>query len=253
MRKKLIAGNWKMNGLKADGLALADDIASLYGHGNALFDVLICPPFTLLNDVYDRIKESNVWLGGQDCSSFEKGAHTGDVSPQMLRDVGCNFVILGHSERRQNHYETNEVVCQKAYSALNAGLKTIICVGETLEQKDKGETLKVIEKQIQQSLPEKTSADKVIIAYEPVWAIGTGKVATVEEIKEVHAFIRQTIKTLFGEDVAEKMLILYGGSVKPTNAKEILALDDVDGALVGGASLTPHDFWGIATAVKGEF
>ncbi len=240
-RRKLIAGNWKMNGLKADAIALAEAVCSKYSSlENKTFDMFVAPPFTVLDAVCDVVADSGVWVGGQDCSVFEKGAHTGDVSPVMLKDLGCGGVIVGHSERRADHFETNELVKDKASAALSAGLGVIICVGETLE---------VVGAQVKGSVPQNSTAGKVVIAYEPVWAIGTGKVPTTEEVEEVHAYIRKVLAELLGADIAENMQILYGGSVKPSNAAELLSLPDVDGALIGGASLKAEDFWAIAETV----
>ena len=249
-RRKLIAGNWKMNETKAEGVALASGIAHKYAALNApSFDVFMAPPFTILDAVVQATKDSKVWIGGQDCSCFEKGAHTGDVSPVMLKDLGCGGVIVGHSERRADHFETNECVKAKAEAALKVGLGVIICVGETLAQRESGKTLEVVASQIQGSVPTESTAGKVVIAYEPVWAIGTGKIPTTEQVEEVHASIRAELAKLLGKDTADKMQILYGGSVKPSNAAELLSLPDVDGALIGGASLKVDDFWAIAETV----
>ncbi|MBP5534949.1 MAG: triose-phosphate isomerase [Alphaproteobacteria bacterium] len=250
-RRKLIAGNWKMNGLKADGIALATAVAEKYkALEDKKFDMFIAPPFTILDAVADAAKNSGVWVGAQDCSQFEKGAHTGDVSPLMLKDLGCGGVIVGHSERRADHFETNELVNAKATAALAADLGVIICVGETLAEREAGKTLDVVGAQVRGSVPLNATAGKVVIAYEPVWAIGTGKIPTTAEVEEVHAFIRSELAKLLGQDIADKMQILYGGSVKPSNAAELLSLSDVDGALVGGASLKADDFWAIAETVK---
>ena len=250
-RRKLIAGNWKMNGLKADGVALASAVAGKYkALADKKFDMFIAPPFTILGAVADAAKDSGVWVGAQDCSQFEKGAHTGDVSPLMIKDLGCGGVIVGHSERRADHFETNELVNAKATAALAADLGVIICVGETLAERESGKTLDVVGAQVRGSVPANATAGKVVIAYEPVWAIGTGKIPTTAEVEEVHAFIRSELAKLLGQDTADKMQILYGGSVKPSNAAELLGLPDVDGALVGGASLKADDFWAIAETVK---
>ena len=246
-RRKLIAGNWKMNGHKEDGVALAKAVADRYAKlQEKTFDMLIAPPFTLLDAVACTTEGSGIWVAGQDCSVYEKGAHTGDVSPTMLKDLGCGGVIVGHSERRTDHGETDALVKEKASAALKAGLGVIICIGETLAERDAGKTLDVVGRQVHGSLPAESTAGRVVIAYEPVWAIGTGKTPTTEDVEEVHAFIRGQIAEVLGADMAEKMQILYGGSVKPSNAKELLALADVDGALIGGASLKAEDFWAIA-------
>ncbi len=250
MRKKLIAGNWKMNGLTHDGISLAKDLANLYkASDNPIFDMFIAPPFTLLSNVLEVVKESGVWVGAQDCSMYDAGAHTGDVSPIMLKDLGCGGVIVGHSERRADHGETNEIVKAKAEAALKAGLGVIICVGETLRERETGKTLNVVKEQLQKSIPTETTAGRVVIAYEPVWAIGTGKTPTKNDVQEVHASMRHVLADVVGAEIAQNIRLLYGGSVKPNNAKDLLTLPDVDGALVGGASLKVNDFWAIAQAV----
>ena len=188
-------------------------------------------------------------LGAQDAHFAVKGAHTGDISPAMLTDIGCTYVILGHSERRADHFETSELVAQKAAAAYENGLKTIICIGETEKQRDEGKTIEVCAEQIMGSVPENADAANTVIAYEPVWAIGTGKTPTPEDVEEVHAAVRKVLAKKLGKGVANKMRILYGGSVKPSNAKEFLSLPDVDGALIGGASLKAQDFLAIAKSV----
>lgn len=245
-RKTLIAGNWKMNGLTADGVALAQDIKELVKARKRNCEFLVCPPFTLLNPVKKALRGVKVALGAQDCHFNEKGAHTGDVSPLMLVDAGCSYVILGHSERRADHGESNELVCKKTVAAHKAGLKAVICIGETLEQREKGETIKVCSEQIAGSVPESATAADTVIAYEPVWAIGTGKTPTAQDVEDVHAAVRKVLAKKLGRAQANKMRILYGGSVKPSNAKEFLSLPDVDGALIGGASLKASDFMAIA-------
>ena len=246
-RKLLIAGNWKMNGLVAEGTNLAKGVAeAVKKAGKVECEFLVCPPFTLLSNVKKALRGAKVNLGAQDCHFAEKGAHTGDISPVMLKDIGCQYVILGHSERRTDHYESNELVNKKAQAAHTAGLKTIICVGETLSEREAGKALEVCTKQIIESVPEDSTSSNTVIAYEPVWAIGTGKVPTTKDVEEVHAAIRKTLAKKLGKGNANKMRILYGGSVKPNNAKELLSLEDVDGALIGGASLKVEDFIGIA-------
>ncbi len=248
-RRPLIAGNWKMNGLKKDGKALASALAKRMKKkkkGKRPFDMLICPPFTLLCDIGNALKGSAVMLGAQDCHVSESGAHTGDISPVMLKDMGCDYVIVGHSERRADHKEGNALVKAKAAAALKAGLKVIVCIGETLAQRDAGRTLAVTSRQLRGSLPEGATAGNTVIAYEPVWAIGTGRVATPDQAQEAHAAIRRAIVRGLGEKEAAKMRVLYGGSMKPDNAKELIALEDVDGGLIGGASLKAKDFWAIA-------
>lgn len=249
-RKTLIAGNWKMNGLLEDGTALAKAVAlEAKKRGSQGCEFLVCPPFTLLTSVKKALRGSEVELGAQDCHVVASGAHTGDISPQMLKDLGCSYVIVGHSERRADHHETSALVCQKAESAHRAGLKAIICVGETESERDSGKTLAVCQKQIKESVPQDATAENTVIAYEPVWAIGTGKTPTVADVAEVHGAIRAEISKKLGKAVAAKMRILYGGSVKPSNAYQLLSLEDVDGGLVGGASLKAADFMGIADAV----
>ena len=246
-RKKMIAGNWKMNGLLADGVDLAKGIAQeVKSMGKPECEFLVCPPFTLLTSVKKVLRGSKVALGAQDAHFAEKGAHTGDISPLMLKEIGCQYVILGHSERRADHGESSELVNKKAVAVNAAGLKTVICIGETLEQRDAGKTIEVCTKQIQGSVPETATSANTVIAYEPVWAIGTGKTPTAQDVEEVHAAVRKALAKKLGKGNAGKMLILYGGSVKPSNAKEFLSLPDVDGALIGGASLKVSDFISIA-------
>ncbi|HYF89896.1 triose-phosphate isomerase [Azospirillum sp.] len=248
-RRKLIAGNWKMNGLKADGLDLASDLAGrLKGAGPVAFDMLVCPPFPLLFPVGEAIADSPLALGGQDCAPKTSGAHTGDVAPTMLKDAGCRFVILGHSERRADHGESDAVVNAKAVAAHKEGLVAIVCVGETEVQRDGGQANAVVSGQLAGSIPAGANAENTVIAYEPVWAIGTGKTATPDDVKAMHAHIRAELAGKIADP--DKVRILYGGSVKPGNAAELMAVDNVDGALVGGASLKADDFWGIATACR---
>ena len=250
MRRKLIAGNWKMNGSKAQGLALVEALAAHCREAEstaAAFDLLVCPPFVLLPVIEERARRAKIAIGGQDCHPKEAGAHTGDISATILADVGCSYVIVGHSERRQDHREDDALVQAKASAALAAGLKPIVCVGETQAERDAGQALSVIEKQVRNSLPA-GAGSRVVIAYEPVWAIGTGLTATPQDVADVHAAIRAMLQSEAGEEAAAQTRILYGGSVKPSNAAELLALQDVDGALVGGASLKAEDFWAIACA-----
>ncbi|MCG8356312.1 MAG: triose-phosphate isomerase [Kiloniellales bacterium] len=247
MRRKLIAGNWKMNGLRAEGLALAEGLAARVARpGEADCDWVICPPAPLLVPVGEAILGSPLALGAQDCHAAPSGAHTGDVSAPMLADVGCRYVIVGHSERRADHGESDAQVKAKASAAQAAGLTAILCLGESEAQRAAGEALSVIEAQLRGSLP--ASADSLVLAYEPVWAIGTGKVATPADVAEAHAHIRGLLGQVCGAETAAVTRVLYGGSVKPDNAAELLALADVDGALVGGASLKVDDFWAIGCA-----
>jgi triosephosphate isomerase len=248
-RRPLIAGNWKMHGLKADADLLAGGLASRYkAVEKPAFDMLLCPPATLISTVAGLVADSGISVGGQDCHRNEKGAHTGDTSAWMLKDVGCSAVIVGHSERRADHGETDAVVKDKAQAAQAAGLLAVICIGETEGERDRGETLAVVTAQIKGSLPAGATPQNTVLAYEPVWAIGTGRTPTPEDVAEVHAEIRKVAGQVMGGG-AESLRILYGGSVKPSNASEFLGLKDVDGALVGGASLKVDDFWAIAQAV----
>jgi triosephosphate isomerase len=249
-RRKLIAGNWKMNGLREDGLNLAREVAhravaaSRPAAPHLTCDILVCPPATLLFLLAEELTGSPVLLGAQDCHTKEKGAHTGDISAWMLKDAGCSFVILGHSERRADHGETDEIVRLKAEAARAAGLAPIICVGETEADRDAGKTLEVVGRQIAASVPDGLDAASLVIAYEPVWAIGTGRTPTAADVAQVHAYIRKRLAERVAD--AEGVRILYGGSMKPTNARELLAVENVDGGLIGGASLVPTDFWEIA-------
>lgn len=236
-----------MNGLRADGLQLARDIAAgaAEGQGGSACDLLVCPPTTLVADVAEALG-GRIAVGGQDCHADPYGARTGEVSAEMLADLGCRYVIVGHSERRAGHGETDPQVRAKAEAALRAGLTAIVCIGETAEQRDAGQALQVVERQLAGSLPPTAAAANTVIAYEPVWAIGTGRTATPDEVAEIHAAIRDRLRGQAQE--SEALRILYGGSVKPESAAELLAVDNVDGALVGGASLKAADFLAIARA-----
>ena len=245
-RRILIAGNWKMNCLQADGTALAADLAGRMKGGSVECDMLVCPPFTLIKAVTEAVSGSGIGVGGQDCHMAEKGAHTGDTSAWMLKDAGCAAVIVGHSERRINHGETDAVVKAKAEAALAAGLIAIVCIGETLEERDAGKTLDVNRTQVHGSLPDGATAANTVIAYEPVWAIGTGRTATPDQAQEVHAFIRSELRGKLGAEAADGMRILYGGSMNAKNAADLLAQPDIDGGLIGGAALKAGDFWTIA-------
>jgi triosephosphate isomerase (TIM) len=239
-RKKLIAGNWKMNGLRADGTALAGELARRARAmvGGLACNLLVCPPATLLSAVREVLADSGVGLGGQDCHAEQQGAYTGDISAEMLVDAGCTYVTLGHSERRQQHGETNADVRLKIRAAERAGLVAILCVGETLPQREAGNAVEVVARQLAGSLPEGVALDQLVVAYEPVWAIGSGRSATLDDIERMHRAIRDRLSSATH--------ILYGGSVNPSNAAAILASAEVDGALVGGASLNADDFWTIA-------
>ncbi|WP_279478599.1 triose-phosphate isomerase [Aureimonas sp. SK2] len=248
-RRPLIAGNWKMNGSRAalaELSAMVDDLRTTPDEG---FDVLVCPPAILVAQAAE-IAQGVVAVGGQDAHAKASGAHTGDVSAAMLKDAGASHVILGHSERRTDHGEASELVAAKTEGAWAAGLVAVVCIGETEAEKNAGRTLDVLADQIRRSLPEGATADNTVVAYEPVWAIGTGRTPTVAEVGETHAFIRARLAERFGADAAAGMRVLYGGSVKPSNAAELLALEDVDGALVGGASLKAADFLPICRAAR---
>ncbi|MFN3641827.1 MAG: triose-phosphate isomerase [Gemmobacter sp.] len=244
MARKLAAGNWKMNGT---GAALAEVTALLSEPLPADVTVLLCPPATLLHRMAG-LAAGRIALGGQDCHAKAAGAHTGDIAAAMLADAGASHVILGHSERRSDHGETDAVVAAKARAALAAGLVPVICLGETLAEREAGETLAVVARQLAGSLPDGAHPDRIVIAYEPVWAIGTGRTPTEAQIAEVHAALRRALVGRFGPGAAETAL-LYGGSVKPANAAAIFALPEVDGALVGGASLTAAEFRPIIAAL----
>ena len=247
--RALIAGNWKMNLLQQDGMALADALDSRARQGAAA-EILICPPATLLVPLARRLAGSPVKLGAQDCHDRRSGAFTGDISAQMLKDAGCSHVILGHSERRAGHGETDEIVRVKAVAALAEGLVAIICVGETEAQCDAGAGPAVVADQLRFSLPATATPDNTVIAYEPVWAIGTGRTPSLAEIDGMHRHIRTVLAAQLAG--GEAMRVLYGGSVKASNAAEILARPDVDGALVGGASLKAEEFWAIIEAAPGR-
>jgi len=245
-RRPLIAGNWKMNGLAASGAELQAMIAASAPLANKV-DLLICPPATLVAAFAVRARGSVVAVGGQDCHPAPSGAHTGDVSAEMLKDAGAWFVIVGHSERRADHGETDQVVNAKASAAWRAGLTAVLCVGETRAERDKGQALDVVGRQLAASVPDGAIAENLVIAYEPVWAIGTGLTPTVKDVEQVHGFIREKLKGRFPTEGGQ-MRILYGGSVKPSNAAELLSVANVNGALIGGASLKAADFLAIAQA-----
>lgn len=243
----LVAGNWKMHGLKSS-LKHARAMAASLAKSPAACDVMICPPATLLRPMKETLKSSKLKLGGQDCHTSSVGAHTGDISAEMLKDAGAVAVIVGHSERREDYKETNMDVRAKAAAAHRAGLMAIICVGETLKQRKAGAALRVVGHQLKGSLPVTANERNTVIAYEPVWAIGTGLTPTVDDVAEVHSHIRKRLGVLLSDGAAERVRVLYGGSVKPTNAAELLAAKNVDGALVGGASLDAKDFLPIVRA-----
>lgn len=243
--KKLAAGNWKMNGNRA---ALAEVASLMAAHPAPGCEMLLCPPTTLLAEMAALAAGSALQVGGQDCHAKASGAHTGDISAAMLVDAGASHVILGHSERRADHGESDALVRAKAEAAVAAGLIAVVCLGETEAQRDAGETLAVIGAQLDGSLPATATAANLVLAYEPVWAIGTGRTPTIAQIAEVHGFLRARLTARMGAEAA-KTRLLYGGSVKPSNAAEIFAVPDVDGALVGGASLKAADFGAIVSAL----
>ena len=247
-RRPLVAGNWKMNGLKASATELAriiEGAPDIARHA----DLLVCPPATLVMAFAAHAHGSRVAIGAQDCHAETAGAFTGDISAEMLADAGASAVIVGHSERRSLHGETDAQVRAKAQAAWRAGLLAIVCVGETKDERSAGRTLDVVGAQLDGSLPDGAAAQTLVIAYEPVWAIGTGLTPTAADVAQVHGFIRERLAKRFGA-AAQGFRVLYGGSVKPSNAKELMRISDVDGALVGGASLKADDFLGIAAAYR---
>lgn len=248
MRKKIVAGNWKMNTLLKDGMELAKAVETLEKEQTSDALVIIAPPYTHLSRVKELIK--NIKLSAQDCASEASGAYTGEISPAMLVSAGVEYVIIGHSERRAIFKEGNELLNKKVKLALSQGLKPIYCCGEVLEQREAGELFDVVREQLEVGLKDLSGEeiDKTVIAYEPVWAIGTGVVATPDQAQEMHKFIRGLVAEMFGEQVAENMPLLYGGSCKPSNAAELFAKPDVDGGLIGGASLKAEDFLAIVNA-----
>ncbi|MEP9353416.1 triose-phosphate isomerase [Xanthobacter sp. KR7-65] len=243
-RRTLIAGNWKMNGLRQ---AKAELRAVAAGMGGVGAELMLCPPFTLIAAFAADVAGTSLMIGGQDCHAAESGAHTGDVAAEMLKDAGAVAVILGHSERRADHREGDAVVKAKVKAAWRAGLLPVVCVGETLDERDAGEAAAVVTRQLRQSVPDGATADTLVVAYEPIWAIGTGRTPTTDDVAQIHGAIRHLLAERFGAE-AEGIRILYGGSVKPDNAAALLATADVDGALVGGASLKAADFLAIARA-----
>jgi triosephosphate isomerase len=244
----LVAGNWKMNGLVSSEAELAKIIAGAAELAGKA-ELMVCPPATLVTTFAAAARNSAVIIGAQDCHAEASGAHTGDVSAEMLADAGARTVIVGHSERRADHHETDAQVRAKAMAAWRGGLSAIVCIGEQRAEREAGRTLDVVDRQLAASLPDGSTAARLVIAYEPVWAIGTGLTPTPADVAEAHAFIRKRITGRFGED-GRGIRILYGGSVKPANAKELLTVADVNGALVGGASLKARDFLAIAAVYR---
>ena len=243
MRKPIIAGNWKMNNTINEAVELVNGLKRELVDTTGV-DIVVCPPYTALSDVREILIGSDIGLGAQDLYWEEKGAFTGEISPQMLKDAGCQYVIIGHSERRKLFSETNETVNKKLKAALAVGLLPIVCVGETLEERQAQKTFDVVKDHVEGSLAGLSGAEmeNVVIAYEPVWAIGTGETATPQQAEEVHKFIRGLLAGIFGEETAKNTRIQYGGSVKPDNIKELMREEDIDGALVGGASLKIDSF-----------
>ncbi len=246
MARKFLAGNWKMNGNRA---ALDEVRRLIAAHPEPTVDLVLCPPATLIAEMAELTRGHALQIGAQDCHSAEKGAHTGDISAPILADAGARHVILGHSERRADHNETDSQIAGKLAAAQAAGLTPILCIGETLQQRDQGQTLDVVTAQLSGSIPKITDPERIVVAYEPVWAIGTGRVAAPEQIAEVHDALREALHHRFGHR-AKDIPLLYGGSVNPGNAAAIFAVDNVDGALVGGASLKAGDFGAILEALQ---
>jgi triosephosphate isomerase len=245
MRRSIAAGNWKMNGLRENfNDILLIDAAS----ENVNCDVILCVPDTLIREMSEKTK--NIFSGGQNCHIEVSGAFTGDISAEMIKDAGASHVIVGHSERRVNYNENNNLIKSKAQTALNEGLKAIICIGETLNERETGITLDIIKKQLLDSLPQEITGETIIIAYEPVWAIGTGLTPSIEQITEVHDFIRAELENNYGKKIGHSVNILYGGSMNAKNAHEISAIENVDGGLVGGASLKAESFIPIINALN---
>lgn len=250
MRKKIVAGNWKMNTTLQEGIQLAEDINVALQPLTPKCDVVVCVPFTHLTSVNAIVDTDKIGVGAENCADHVKGAYTGEVSAAMVASTGVKYVILGHSERRQYYGETSETLATKVNLALENNLIPIFCIGEVLEERENGTAFDVVRKQVEDALFH-LSADefsRLVLAYEPVWAIGTGKTATAEQAEEMHAFIRDVIRGKYGEEVAENCSILYGGSCKPSNAREIFAKPNVDGGLIGGASLDAPSFLGIIEA-----
>lgn len=250
MRKNIVAGNWKMNTTLPEGIKLAQEVSNALEGVDAKCDVIICVPFTHLASINGVINKDLLGLGAENCANHLSGAYTGEVSAPMVASTGADYVILGHSERRQYYGETSETLREKVRLALDNDLTPIFCIGEVLEQRENGSYLDVVKAQIEEGLFNLDSNEfgKIILAYEPVWAIGTGKTATDDQAQEMHAFIRKTIEEKYGKEVAENTSILYGGSCKPSNAAALFAKPDVDGGLIGGASLDADSFMGIVKA-----
>ena len=252
MRKNIVAGNWKMNKNLQEGIALAKELNEMLQADKPNCDVIICTPFIHLASVTPLVDAKLIGVGAENCADKVSGAYTGEVSAEMVKSTGAQYVILGHSERRAYYHETPEILKEKVQLALANGLTPIFCIGEVLAEREAGKQNEVVYAQLDGSLYDLSAEDfsKIILAYEPVWAIGTGKTATAEQAQEIHAYIRSTIADKYGKEVAENTSILYGGSCKPSNAKELFANPDVDGGLIGGAALKAADFKGIIDAFK---
>ena len=250
MRKNIVAGNWKMNTTLPEGIKLAKQVNDALATESPKCDVIICVPFTHLAMINEAIDKNKLGLGAENCADHKSGAYTGEVSAAMVASTGANYVILGHSERRQYYGETSEILRDKVRLALDNSLTPIFCIGEVLEQREDGTYFDVVKTQIEEGLFNLSAEEfgKIVLAYEPVWAIGTGKTATADQAEEIHAFIRKTIADKYGAEVAENTSILYGGSCKPSNAKEIFSKPNVDGGLIGGAALEAESFMGIVNA-----
>ena len=252
MRKKIVAGNWKMNKNLQEGIALAEELNTILSADKPNCDVVICTPFIHLAKVSDAIDHSVLALGAENCADKAKGAYTGEVSAEMVKSTGAEYVILGHSERREYYKESYDVLKEKVLLALQNGLKVIFCIGESLEEREQGLQNQVVKAELEGSVFNLSAEEfsQIVIAYEPIWAIGTGKTATSDQAEEIHAYIRSVIAEKYGNDVAEATSILYGGSCKASNAPELFAKPDIDGGLIGGASLKAADFKGIIDAWK---
>jgi triosephosphate isomerase len=252
MRKKIVAGNWKMNMNLEEGLTFAKSVSQYFHEKPSLTaEVVLCPPFIHLSGVSEILKNGRVKLGAQNCASEASGAYTGEVSAAMIKSTGAQYVIIGHSERRTYYHENDSLLNKKTVLALNSGLKVIFCCGEVKEERETGKHFDIVKRQLKDGLFSltETEMEKIIIAYEPVWAIGTGLTATPEQAQEMHQYIRGLVRDKYGMDCAEQITILYGGSCKPSNAAEIFSKPDVDGGLIGGASLKKEDFFAIVEAV----
>ena len=248
MRKKIVAGNWKMNKNLQEGVALAKELTEVVKNPNC--GVIICTPFIHLASVAEIVKDSAIELGAENCADKEKGAYTGEVSAEMVKSTGAQWVILGHSERREYYNETPEILKEKVQLALANGLKVLCCIGETLEEREANKQNEVVKAELAGSVFNLSAEEwkNIVIAYEPIWAIGTGKTATAEQAEEIHAYIRSCVAEVYGQEVADDTTILYGGSCKASNAPELFAKPDIDGGLIGGASLKAADFKGIIDA-----